>query len=62
MIATDVPPSWVVWHADAGETLVFDLEYNVPVDLDEPALGEVLRLMIGSGAPQTGEYPGRACA
>jgi hypothetical protein len=53
---------WVIWHAGAGESLVFDLEFNMPFDVDDAVLGEVLRRMREAGTPETDVYPGRPCA
>ncbi|CAM5609997.1 hypothetical protein SAVIM338S_05596 [Streptomyces avidinii] len=55
------PPRWVIWHAGAGESIVFDREFNVPVDVDDAVLGEVLRRMREAGTPEGESYPGRPC-
>ncbi|MFE3682461.1 hypothetical protein ACFXPM_04370 [Streptomyces sp. NPDC059095] len=56
---------WVIWHRGAGEPLVFDREFNMPVDVeldvDEAVLREVVRRMRAAGAPETDAYPGRPC-
>ncbi|MEV6246105.1 hypothetical protein AB0M38_07860 [Streptomyces sp. NPDC051742] len=54
------PPRWVIWHPDA-DTMVFDTESNVPVDVDDASLDEVLRRMREAGVPESADYPGRAC-
>ncbi|NML51060.1 hypothetical protein HHL19_21430 [Streptomyces sp. R302] len=59
--APEDPPRWVVW-AMPGETLVFDVELNVPAPVDDALLPEVLRRMRAAGAPESDAYPGRACA
>lgn len=59
--APEFPPRWVIWRAGEHEVMVFDREYNVPVDVDDAALGEVLRRMRAAGAPESADYPGRAC-
>ncbi|WP_406864824.1 hypothetical protein ABZO31_32020 [Streptomyces sp. HUAS MG47] len=41
--------------------MVFDREFNIPVDVDDAVLGEVLRRMREAGAPETDGYPGRPC-
>ncbi len=58
--APEDPPRWVVWTA-AGETLVFDVELNVPAPVEDALLPEVLRRMRAAGAPESDAYPGRAC-
>ncbi|MFC9731699.1 hypothetical protein [Streptomyces roseolus] len=55
------PPRWVVWTT-AGETLVFDVELNVPAPVEDALLPEVVRRMRAAGAPESDGYPGRACA
>lgn len=55
------PPRWVIWHAGPDEPIVFDREYNIPVDVEDAALGETLRRMRAAGAPESEDYPGRAC-
>ncbi|MFF1489654.1 hypothetical protein ACIGZH_30505 [Streptomyces sp. NPDC058319] len=57
----DVLPRWIIWRADAGETFVFDRHLNIPVDVDDTSLAEVLRRMREAGAPETDSYPGRRC-
>ncbi|MFD7335536.1 hypothetical protein ACFV98_05980 [Streptomyces violascens] len=52
---------WVIWHVSTGESLVFDRELNIPCDVDDVVLGEVIRRMREAGAPETGAYPGRPC-
>ncbi|MFJ7203729.1 hypothetical protein ACIQWR_09385 [Streptomyces sp. NPDC098789] len=59
--APAVPPRWVIWHAGRGESMVFDRYFNIPVDVDDAVLGEVLRRMREAGAPESDTYPGRAC-
>ncbi|WP_405710802.1 hypothetical protein OG264_18540 [Streptomyces xanthophaeus] len=59
--APDFPPRWVIWQAGGDEVMVFDREFNVPVDVDDAALDEVLRRMREAGAPESADYPGRAC-
>ncbi|MEU7298491.1 hypothetical protein AB0A76_35785 [Streptomyces exfoliatus] len=54
------PPRWVIWHPDA-DTMVFDTESNVPVDVDDASLDEVLSRMREAGVPESVDYPGRAC-
>ncbi|MFE5632648.1 hypothetical protein [Streptomyces sp. NPDC056543] len=56
-----VPPRWVVWHVREGEVLVFDRELNIPVDVEDAALAEVVRRMREAGAPVSHDYPGRPC-
>ncbi|MFE2477894.1 hypothetical protein [Streptomyces sp. NPDC059389] len=56
-----VPARWVIWHMGGGESVVFDREFNIPFDVDEAVLGEVLRRMRAAGIPETGAYPGRPC-
>ncbi|MEU9852650.1 hypothetical protein [Streptomyces sp. NPDC047974] len=58
--APEEPPRWVVWTG-AGETLVFDVELNVPAPVEDALLPEVLRRMRAAGAPESDAYPGRAC-
>ncbi|MGW1865936.1 hypothetical protein ACWCPS_10260 [Streptomyces mauvecolor] len=52
---------WVIWHVGTGESLVFDRELNIPCDVDDVVLGEVIRRMREAGAPETDAYPGRPC-
>ncbi|OAR26964.1 hypothetical protein A8W25_01360 [Streptomyces sp. ERV7] len=59
--APAAPPRWVIWHAGEGESLVFDRKFNVPFDVDDVLLGEVLRRMREAGAPEGDAYPGRPC-
>ncbi|MCY0929662.1 hypothetical protein OTB20_26400 [Streptomyces sp. H27-H1] len=59
--STTVPPRWVIWHAAADESFVFDREFNIPVDVDDAVLGEVLCRMREVGAPESAAYPGRPC-
>ncbi|MFC8271083.1 hypothetical protein ACFUJR_00765 [Streptomyces sp. NPDC057271] len=59
--APAVPPRWVVRHVREGEVLVFDRELNIPVDVDDAALVEVVRRMREAGAPESHDYPGRPC-
>ncbi|OKJ63944.1 hypothetical protein [Streptomyces sp. CB02261] len=54
------PPRWVIWHPDA-DTMVFDRRLNLPVPIDDASLAEVLRRMREAGAPESTDYPGRAC-
>ncbi|MFE9536536.1 hypothetical protein [Streptomyces sp. NPDC006691] len=58
-------PRWVIWHRGGAESLVFDRESNMPLDVeldvDEATLGEVIRRMRAAGAPETDAYPGRPC-
>lgn len=56
-----MPPRWVIWHAGAGDSFVFDREFNMPVDVDDALLGEVLCRMREVGAPEGDTYPGRPC-
>ncbi|GHB53070.1 hypothetical protein GCM10010331_45930 [Streptomyces xanthochromogenes] len=60
-----VPARWVIWHRPGGESLVFDREFNMPLDvdfdLDDVVLGEVLGRMRAAGIPETDVYPGRPC-
>ncbi|MFB7943082.1 hypothetical protein ACFWIN_38180 [Streptomyces sp. NPDC127049] len=55
------PPRWVIWHTGADETMVFDRHANLPVDVDDRLLPEVLRRMRTAGAPETDDYPGGPC-
>ncbi|MFF3214904.1 hypothetical protein ACFYYB_30225 [Streptomyces sp. NPDC002886] len=57
----ETPPRWVIWHAGAGDSFVFDREFNMPVDVDDTLLGEVLCRMREAGAPEGDDYPGRPC-
>ncbi|WP_411103453.1 hypothetical protein [Streptomyces sp. cmx-4-9] len=57
----ELPPRWVIWRAGEDEVMVFDRAYNIPVDVDGAALEEVLRRMREAGAPESADYPGRAC-
>lgn len=59
--APAAPPRWVIWHAGADESFVFDREFNIPIDVDDAVLGEVLFRMREAGAPESDSYPGRAC-
>ncbi|MFD7325303.1 hypothetical protein ACFV9D_30105 [Streptomyces sp. NPDC059875] len=59
--APAVPPRWVVWRASEGEVVVFDREFNIPVDVGGAALEEVVRRMREAGAPESDDYPGRPC-
>lgn len=59
--APAMPPRWVIWHAGADESFVFDREFNIPLDVDESVLGEVMHRMREAGAPEGDSYPGRAC-
>ncbi|MFB6519357.1 hypothetical protein [Streptomyces sp. NPDC056401] len=59
--ATEMPPRWVIWHAGAGDSFVFDREFNMPVDVDDTLLGEVLCRMREAGVPEGVDYPGRPC-
>ncbi|MFD6889250.1 hypothetical protein [Streptomyces sp. NPDC059957] len=59
--APEMPPRWVIWHAGAGDSFVFDREFNMPVDVDDALLGEVLGRMREVGAPEGDTYPGRPC-
>lgn len=56
-----MPPRWVIWHAAADESFIFDREFNIPLDVDDAVLGEVLYRMREAGAPESDDYPGRAC-
>ncbi|MFF7177662.1 hypothetical protein [Streptomyces sp. NPDC008121] len=56
------PPRWVIWHAGQGDVMVFDREDNIPHDVDDADLAEVLRRMRGAGVPEFDDYPGRRCA
>ncbi|MFE4858731.1 hypothetical protein [Streptomyces sp. NPDC056670] len=56
-----VPVRWVIWHRDADESIVFDREFNIPFDVDDAVLGEVIRRMREAGTPETDAYPGRPC-
>lgn len=56
-----MPPRWVIWHAGAGDCMVFDREFNIPVDVDDAVLGEVLHRMREAGTPEGDSYPGRPC-
>ncbi|MFG2620765.1 hypothetical protein ACGFXC_24445 [Streptomyces sp. NPDC048507] len=59
--ASDSMPRWVIWHTGDGEPLVFDREFNMPFDVDDAALAEVLRRMREAGIPESADYPGRPC-
>ncbi|MCT4351672.1 hypothetical protein M5362_00810 [Streptomyces sp. Je 1-79] len=59
--APEAPPRWVVWHASEGEVMVFDRELNIPADVDDASLAEVVRRMRAAGAPESDDYPGRPC-
>ncbi|MER5897877.1 hypothetical protein [Streptomyces sp. NPDC001876] len=52
---------WVIWNTD-GTSMVFDRELNMPAEVADSDLREVLRRMRAAGAPEDDEYPGRACA
>ncbi|MFF0273297.1 hypothetical protein [Streptomyces sp. NPDC004330] len=54
------PPRWVIW-ASEPDTMVFDRELNLPVDIDDHVLDEVLRRMRAAGVPESDAYPGRPC-
>lgn len=41
--------------------MVFDRELNLPVDIDDHVLDEVLRRMRAAGVPESDAYPGRPC-
>jgi hypothetical protein len=41
--------------------MVFDKECNIPYDVDDADLAEVLRRMRGAGVPEFDDYPGRRC-
>ncbi|MFZ3473496.1 hypothetical protein ACODT3_08755 [Streptomyces sp. 4.24] len=56
-----MPPRWVIWHAGAGDSMVFDREFNIPVDVDDAVLAEVMRRMREAGTPESEAYPGRPC-
>ncbi|MGW6566792.1 hypothetical protein [Streptomyces sp. NPDC054975] len=55
------PSRWVIWRTGEGEVLVFDRELNIPVDVEDADLPEVLRRMREAGAPESDDYPGRPC-
>ncbi|MGW0391775.1 hypothetical protein ACWDYJ_12950 [Streptomyces sp. NPDC003042] len=58
-----VPHRWVIWNDAAGESMVFDREFNCPEDIDgEVTLREVLRRMREAGVPESDDYPGRPCS
>ncbi|MFF8606767.1 hypothetical protein ACF06X_12580 [Streptomyces sp. NPDC015346] len=59
--APSTPPRWVIWHAGEGEVMVFDREFNIPAEVDDESLEEVLRRMRRAGAPEGDDYPGRPC-
>ncbi|MEV7723406.1 hypothetical protein AB0P15_01575 [Streptomyces sp. NPDC087917] len=59
--APATPPRWVIWHAGPDDPLVFDREFNIPCDVDDAVLPEVLHRMREAGAPEGDSYPGRAC-
>ncbi|MEU7005507.1 hypothetical protein [Streptomyces sp. NPDC046332] len=59
--APAAPPRWVVWRVREDEVMVFDRELNIPVDVDDTALPEVVRRMREAGAPESDDYPGRPC-
>ncbi|MEU6166974.1 hypothetical protein [Streptomyces tanashiensis] len=59
--APATPPRWVIWKLGAGESLAFDREFNVPYDVDDALLGEVLRRLREAGIPESDAYPGRPC-
>ncbi|MFJ3583259.1 hypothetical protein ACIPPS_13645 [Streptomyces sp. NPDC090127] len=52
---------WVIWHAAEGEDIVFDREFNIPADVEDAALAEVLHRMREAGVPESDDYPGRPC-
>lgn len=52
---------WVIWNT-GGTSMVFDRELNMPAEVADSDLREVLRRMREAGAPEDDEYPGRACA
>ncbi|MET9651153.1 hypothetical protein ABZZ44_12925 [Streptomyces sp. NPDC006460] len=54
------PPRWVIWTA-GDDTIVFDRLLNIPAPVADAALPEVLRRMRRAGAPESDDYPGRAC-
>ncbi|KOX29819.1 MULTISPECIES: hypothetical protein [unclassified Streptomyces] len=54
-------PRWVVWHVGGAEVLVFDREFNIPADVPDADLPEVVRRMRRAGAPEYDDYPGRRC-
>ncbi|MFC8920284.1 hypothetical protein ACGF5F_13360 [Streptomyces sp. NPDC047821] len=56
------PPRYVIWDAGERDPVVFDREYNVPVDVEPEVLAEVLRRMREAGVPKSAAYPGRPCA
>ncbi|MFI0240516.1 hypothetical protein [Streptomyces sp. NPDC016845] len=55
------PSRWVIWHMSADEVVVFDRRLNIPFDVDEKVLGDVLRRLREAGTPETDAYPGRPC-
>ncbi|WP_432077112.1 hypothetical protein [Streptomyces wuyuanensis] len=59
--APATPPRWVIWPTGPDECMVFDRELNIPVDVDDAVLAEVLRRMRAAGVPESGDYPGRPC-
>ncbi|MGW1933138.1 hypothetical protein [Streptomyces sp. NPDC001919] len=50
----------MIW-APEPDTMVFDRELNLPVDIDDHVLDEVLRRMRAAGVPESDAYPGRPC-
>ncbi|MFI8370727.1 hypothetical protein [Streptomyces sp. NPDC085466] len=59
--APATPPRWVIWRMGGDESMVFDRESNLPVDVDDRFLPDVLRRMRTAGAPETDDYPGGPC-
>ncbi|MFJ5778930.1 hypothetical protein [Streptomyces sp. NPDC093094] len=56
-----LPPRWVLWNAQP-DTMVFDMELNIPACVDDTLRPEVLRRMRAAGVPETDDYPGRRCS
>lgn len=54
------PARWVIWNT-GRESMVFDRELNIPAEVADADLHEVLRRMRAAGVPEGDEYPGRAC-
>ncbi|MFD9503318.1 hypothetical protein [Streptomyces sp. NPDC060035] len=54
------PDRWVIWNT-GGESMVFDKELNIPAEVSDADLRDVLRSMRAAGVPEDDEYPGRPC-
>ncbi|MEU4269112.1 hypothetical protein [Streptomyces sp. NPDC026092] len=58
---TQGPSRWVIWHAADGEDIVFDRELNIPAEVEDAELAEVVSRMRRAGVPESDDYPGRPC-